>query len=48
MNELIAYAERKIHEACCNDDDNATIRYWVGYVDGLRAAQREEQGGEQA
>lgn len=38
---MIEKAEKKMDEACNNGESMAIIRYWVGYVDGLRAAQRE-------
>jgi hypothetical protein len=41
LDERIKYAEQKLDEACQNDGD---IRYWVGYIDGLRAAKRSLDG----
>lgn len=43
MNELIEYAERRLDEAIRNDEDNDTITYWRGYLDGLRAVRRTMQ-----
>lgn len=40
MNNLIEYAQRRLDEACRQDEDAATIRYWVGYLDALRAVER--------
>lgn len=41
LNELICYAENKRDEAAENNpDDVASIRYWVGYIDGLEAVKR--------
>lgn len=41
LNELICYAENKLEEAADQGEDIATIRYWVGYLDGLRAVKRD-------
>ena len=38
IDERIKYAEQKLDEACQNDGD---IRYWVGYIDGLKAVKRD-------
>lgn len=47
LNELICYAENKRDEAAKNNpDDVASIRYWVGYIDGLEAVKRMMKGGE--
>ena len=40
MNDLIEYAKRKLNEACSGVEDVCTIRYWAGYIDGAREAQR--------
>lgn len=40
LNNLIEYAQRRLDEACRNDEDVATIRYWVGYLDALRAVEK--------
>lgn len=40
MNNLIEYAQRRLDEACRNDEDAATIQYWVGYLDALRAVEK--------
>lgn len=45
MKDLQAYANQKIDEACDGDADTATIRYWVGYLDGVRAAAQQLKGG---
>lgn len=41
MSELMEYAQKRLQEACNGGEDTATIRYWVGYIDGLRAAERK-------
>ena len=47
LNELICYAENKRDEAAENNpDDVASIRYWVGYIDGIEAVARMLKGGE--
>lgn len=43
MNNLIEYAQRRLDEAYKNNEDAATIRYWVGYLDALRAVERSEK-----
>lgn len=43
MDKLKEYAKRRLDEACRNDEDAATIRYWVGYLDALRAVERSEK-----
>lgn len=43
MNNLIEYAQRRLDEACRQDEDAATIRYWVGYLDALKAVERSEK-----
>lgn len=40
MNNLIECAQRRLDEACRNGEDADTIRYWVGYLDALRAVER--------
>lgn len=40
MNNLIEYAQRRLDEACRSGEDAATIRYWVGYLDALKAVER--------
>lgn len=40
MNNLIEYAQRRLEEACRDNEDAATIRYWVGYLDALRAVEK--------
>lgn len=48
LNELICYAENKRDEAAENNpDDVATIRYWVGYLDGVRAVERKVEGNDE-
>lgn len=41
LNNLIEYAQRRLDEACRNGEDALTIRYWVGYLDALKAVGRE-------
>ena len=43
MNNLIEYAKRRLDEACRNGEDALTIRYWVGYLDALKAVERSEK-----
>ena len=43
MKTLIEYAQRRLDEACRNGEDAATIRYWVWYLDALRAVEKEEE-----
>lgn len=40
MKKLIEYAQRRLDEARRNGEDAATIRYWVGYLDAIKAAER--------
>ena len=40
MNNLIEYAQRRLDEACRDNEDAATIRYLVGYLDALKAVER--------
>lgn len=40
LKDLIEYAEERLEEAV-NNDDMFAIRYWVGYRDGLKAAERK-------
>lgn len=40
MNNLIEYAQRRLDEACRDNEDATTIRYWVGYLDALKAVER--------
>lgn len=40
MKTLIEYANRRLDEACRNGEDAATIRYWVGYLNALKAVER--------
>ena len=44
MDEFIKWAEsRRDAEAEAGNWDN--VRYWVGYIDGLRAAERAKKDG---
>lgn len=38
-----AYASEKVIECCENNEDTETIRYWVGYRDGLDAILKKIQ-----
>lgn len=40
MEKLREYAQRRLDEAVRQDEDAATIRYWAGYLDALKAAER--------
>lgn len=46
LNELIYYAENMRDEAAEQGEDIATIRYWVGYIDGLKTVEWMLKGGE--
>lgn len=41
MESLIKFAEYRLNEAVEQHEGVAVTQYWVGYLDGLRAAQRE-------
>lgn len=41
MESLINFAEYRLNEAAKQHEGIAVTQYWVGYLDGLRAAQRE-------
>ena len=41
MESLINFAEYRLNEAVKQHESVAVTQYWVGYIDGLRAAQRE-------
>lgn len=41
MEELIEFAEKRLNEAAEQYEPIAVTQYWVGYLDGLRAAQRD-------
>lgn len=43
MQELLEYAQRALDNACKGEDNIADIRYWAGYIDGLRAAMRKKE-----
>ena len=45
LNNLIEYAQHRLDEACRQDEDAATIRYWVGYLDALKAVERGQKDG---
>lgn len=45
LDELISYAEYKLHASVAQKEDIGTIRYWAGYADGLRAAKLELEKG---
>lgn len=40
MNNLIEYAQRRLEEAWRQGEGTATIQYWVGYLDALRAVEK--------
>ena len=42
MQNLIDYATRRLEDACENGEV-VEIRYWVGYLDALRAVERERK-----
>ena len=37
---VIEFAEKRLHESCLSDDDEA-IMYWRAYLDGARAQKKE-------
>lgn len=41
MESLIKFAEYRLNESVDQHEGVAVTQYWVGYLDGLRAAQRE-------
>lgn len=41
IDKLITYAENRRDECCQQGEDITVIRYWVGYIDGLRAVKKE-------
>lgn len=41
MESLIQFAEYRLNEAVEQHEGIAVTQYWVGYLDGLRAVQRE-------
>lgn len=41
LKERIDQTEKKIDESCKQNEDTLTIRYWVGYLDGLMAVLRD-------
>ena len=43
IDERIEYAEEKLIECIRNDEDHS-VSYWRGYVDGLKAAKRSLDG----
>lgn len=43
IEKLLKYAKSRLDEACKNDEPVETIRYWVGYLDALRAMKRERE-----
>lgn len=41
---VIEFAEKRLHESCLSDDDEA-IMYWRAYLDGARAQKKEYSNG---
>ena len=44
LKERIDWTENKIEEVCKQNCDTTVIRYWVGYLDGLTAVLRDQNG----
>ena len=42
LQERAEWTKSKIEESCKQNEDTMTIRYWVGYLDGLIAALTDE------
>ena len=42
LQERIDSTERKVDEVCKQGCDTTTVRYWVGYLDGLIAVLRDQ------
>lgn len=48
MKDLLKYAQRRLDEACAGVEGTCSIRYWVGYIDGVkRATEKAETMAEQ-
>lgn len=43
MENLLKFAERRRDYEAAHDGDICDIRYWVGYIDGVRAAMRKAE-----
>lgn len=43
MESLLKFAENRRDDLATNDGDVCDIRYWVGYIDGVRAAMRKAE-----
>jgi hypothetical protein len=43
MERLLKYAENRLDDLATNDGDICDIRYWVGYIDGIRAAMKKTE-----
>lgn len=42
LQERIDSTERKVDEVCKQGCDTPTVRYWVGYLDGLTAILKDQ------
>lgn len=42
LKERIDWTEKKIDETCRQNCDTPTVRYWVGYLDGLTAILKDQ------
>ena len=45
IEAMIDRAQARLDDELENDGSTADIRYWVGYIDALKAVQREAQHG---
>ena len=43
LRERAEWTKAKIDESCKQGEDAMTIRYWVGYLDGLIAALTDQR-----
>lgn len=44
IDERIKYAEKKLDRCIRNNEDDCTLSYWRGYIDGLKGAKRSLDG----
>ena len=43
METLLKYAENRRDDLAANDGHICDVRYWVGYIDGIRAAMKKAE-----
>ena len=41
MNNLMEFARNRLEESASQCEDICSLRYWVGYIDALRAASKK-------